>query len=164
MQSWVLLPRSWEHYCCWPSDTALPSRSLLPWGFGTANWLSSWYQPTRRRPVILYQLPSRILLQEFTGSRSCRLSSIPLLPWRLVWTLLPSRGFLYKLDLRYYVSLSNTLSLINLLPWDYQLILLLATKGSPWYVQPCLCNWAYKRCRATYQKDKGMAPQWLVSS
>ena len=25
----------------------------------------------------------------------------------------------------------------------------------PWFVQPCLCNWAYKRSRATYRKREG---------
>ena len=27
-----------------------------------------------------------------------------------------------------------------------------------WYVQPCLCDWAYKRSRATYQKEKELSP------
>ena len=26
----------------------------------------------------------------------------------------------------------------------------------PWYVQPRLCDWAYKRSRATYRKEKGI--------
>ena len=26
----------------------------------------------------------------------------------------------------------------------------------PWYVQPCLCDWTYKRARATYRKEKGI--------
>ena len=34
----------------------------------------------------------------------------------------------------------------------------------PWYVQPCLCDWAYKRSRATYQKEKGIVSRCLVSS
>ena len=25
----------------------------------------------------------------------------------------------------------------------------------PWYVQPCMCDWAYKRSRATYRKRVG---------
>ena len=27
----------------------------------------------------------------------------------------------------------------------------------PWYVQPRLCDWAYKISRATYRKEKGIA-------
>ena len=34
----------------------------------------------------------------------------------------------------------------------------------PWYVQPRLCDWAYKRSRATYQKEKGIVSRWSVSS
>ena len=34
----------------------------------------------------------------------------------------------------------------------------------PWYVQPCLCDWAYKRSRATYRKEKGVVSRWSVSS
>ena len=34
----------------------------------------------------------------------------------------------------------------------------------PWYVQPCLCDWTYKRSHATYRKEKGIVHQWLVSS
>ena len=34
----------------------------------------------------------------------------------------------------------------------------------PWYVQPCLCDWAYKRSRATYRKEKGIVSRWSVSS
>ena len=33
----------------------------------------------------------------------------------------------------------------------------------PWYVQPCLCDWAYKRSHAT-QKEKGIVSRWSVSS
>ena len=28
----------------------------------------------------------------------------------------------------------------------------------PWYVQPRLCDWAYKRSRATCRKEKGLSP------
>ena len=28
----------------------------------------------------------------------------------------------------------------------------------PWYVQPHLGDWAYKRSRATYRKEKGLFP------
>ena len=34
----------------------------------------------------------------------------------------------------------------------------------PWYVQPRLCDWAYKRSRATYRKEKGIVSRWSVSS
>ena len=34
----------------------------------------------------------------------------------------------------------------------------------PWYVQPRLCDWAYKRSRSTYRKDTGIVSQWSVSS
>ena len=34
----------------------------------------------------------------------------------------------------------------------------------PWYVQPCVCEWAYKRSRATYRKERGIVSRWLVSS
>ena len=34
----------------------------------------------------------------------------------------------------------------------------------PWYVQPSLCDWAYKRSRATYRKEKGIVSRWSVSS
>ena len=34
----------------------------------------------------------------------------------------------------------------------------------PWYVQPHLCDWAYKRSRATYRKEKGIVSRWSVSS
>ena len=34
----------------------------------------------------------------------------------------------------------------------------------PWYVQPRLCDWAYKRSHATYRKEKGIVSQWSVSS
>ena len=34
----------------------------------------------------------------------------------------------------------------------------------PWYVQPRLCDGAYKRSRATYQKEKGIVSGWSVSS
>ena len=32
------------------------------------------------------------------------------------------------------------------------------------YVQPRLCDWAYKRSRATYRKEKGIVSRWSVSS
>ena len=28
----------------------------------------------------------------------------------------------------------------------------------PFYVQPRLCDWAYKRSRAAYRKEKGLSP------
>ena len=34
----------------------------------------------------------------------------------------------------------------------------------PWYVQPRLCDWAYKRSRATYRNEKGIVSRWSVSS
>ena len=34
----------------------------------------------------------------------------------------------------------------------------------PWHVQPCLCEWAYKRSRASYRKEKGIVSRWSVSS
>ena len=34
----------------------------------------------------------------------------------------------------------------------------------PWYVQPRLCDWAYKRSRATYRKEKGIVSRWSGSS
>ena len=34
----------------------------------------------------------------------------------------------------------------------------------PWCVQPRLCDWAYKRSRATYRKEKGIVSRWSVSS
>ena len=34
----------------------------------------------------------------------------------------------------------------------------------PWYVQLCLCDWAYKRSCATYRKEKGIVSRWSVSS
>ena len=34
----------------------------------------------------------------------------------------------------------------------------------PWYVQPCLCDWAYKRSRATYRKENGIVSRWSGSS
>ena len=34
----------------------------------------------------------------------------------------------------------------------------------PWYVQPRLCDWAYKRYRVTYRKKKGIVSRWSVSS
>ena len=34
----------------------------------------------------------------------------------------------------------------------------------PWYIQPRLCDWAYKRSRATYRKEKGIVSRWSVSS
>ena len=34
----------------------------------------------------------------------------------------------------------------------------------PWYVQPCLCDSAYKRSCATYRKEKGIVSRWSVSS
>ena len=34
----------------------------------------------------------------------------------------------------------------------------------PWYVQPRLRDWAYKRSRATYRKEKGIVSRWSVSS
>ena len=34
----------------------------------------------------------------------------------------------------------------------------------PWYVQPRLCDWAYKRSCATYRKEKGIVSRWSVSS
>ena len=34
----------------------------------------------------------------------------------------------------------------------------------PWYVQPHLCDWTYKRSRATYRKEKGIVSRWSVSS
>ena len=33
-----------------------------------------------------------------------------------------------------------------------------------WHVQPRLCDWAYKRSRATYRKEKGIVSRWSVSS
>ena len=39
-----------------------------------------------------------------------------------------------------------------------------AFSQSFWYVQPRLCDWAYKRSRATYQKEKGIVSRWSVSS
>ena len=30
--------------------------------------------------------------------------------------------------------------------------------------EPRLCDWAYKRSRATYQKEKGIVSRWSVSS
>ena len=35
-------------------------------------------------------------------------------------------------------------------------------KGLAWYVQPRLCDWAYKRSRATYRKEKGIVSRWSV--
>ena len=34
----------------------------------------------------------------------------------------------------------------------------------PWYVQLCLCDWAYKISRATYRKEKRIVSRWSVSS
>ena len=34
----------------------------------------------------------------------------------------------------------------------------------PWYVQPRLCDWAYRRSRATYRNEKGIVSRWSVSS
>ena len=34
----------------------------------------------------------------------------------------------------------------------------------PWYVQPRLCDWAYKRSCATYRKEKGFVSRWSVFS
>ena len=34
----------------------------------------------------------------------------------------------------------------------------------PWYVQPRLCDLAYKKSRATYRKEKGIVSRWSVSS
>ena len=34
----------------------------------------------------------------------------------------------------------------------------------PWYVQPCLSDWAYTRSHATYWKEKGIVSLWSVSS
>ena len=34
----------------------------------------------------------------------------------------------------------------------------------PWYVQPCLCDWTYKRSRGTYRKEKGIVSRWSISS
>ena len=33
-----------------------------------------------------------------------------------------------------------------------------------WYVQPCLCDWAYKRSHATYRKEKGIVSRWFLVS
>ena len=34
----------------------------------------------------------------------------------------------------------------------------------PWYVQPRLCDWTYKRSRVTYRKEKGIVSRWPGSS
>ena len=103
--------------------------------------------------------------------RGCSLQTIPLVGRRS--PLLRTRGYVILWENR-GGSVGNTFDSgpmccrfeSHLRNWTFRLSPSAPRLGNqrPWYVQPCLCDWAYKRSRATYRKEKGIVSRWSVSS